>query len=50
MTDNTMTKRKRTYNDLQSVHRKLKIEEQELLNKLEVFWKGNQFLFHILIL
>jgi hypothetical protein len=42
-----MTKEKRTYNDLQSLHRKLKIEEQELLNKLEVVWKGKQFLFHI---
>jgi hypothetical protein len=50
MTDNTMTKEKRTYNDLQSLHRKLKIEEQELLNKLEVFWKGKQVLFHILVL
>ena len=45
-----MTKEKRTYNDLQSLHRKLKIEEQELLNKLEVFWKEKQFLFHILVL
>jgi predicted HAD superfamily phosphohydrolase len=50
MTDNTMTKEKITYNDLQSLHRKLKIEEQELLNKLEVFWKEKQVLFHILVL
>jgi hypothetical protein len=49
-TDTTMTKEKRTYNDLQSLHRKLKIEEQEPLNKLEVFWKGKQFLFNILVL
>jgi hypothetical protein len=39
MTDNTMTIEKRTYNDLQSLHRKLKIEERELLSKLGVFWK-----------
>jgi hypothetical protein len=50
MTDNTMTKEKMTYNDLQSLHRKLKIEGQELLNKLEVFWKGKQFLLHMLVL
>jgi hypothetical protein len=50
MTDNTMTKEKRTYIDLKSLHRKLKIEEQELLKKLEVFWKGKQFLFNILVL
>jgi hypothetical protein len=50
MTDNALNKEKRTYNDLQSLNRKLKIEEQELLNKLEVFWKGKQFLFHILVL
>ena len=29
-TDNTMTKRKRTNNDLQSIHIKLKIEQHEL--------------------
>jgi hypothetical protein len=50
MTDNTMTKWKKTYNDLQSLHRQLRIEEQELLNKLEVFWKGKQFLFNMLVL
>jgi hypothetical protein len=50
MTDNTMTKEKMIYNDQQTLHRKLKIEEQELLNKLEVFWKGKQVLFHMLVL
>ena len=43
MTDNTMTKEKITYNDLQSLHRKLKIEEHEPKNKLEVFWKESSF-------
>ena len=41
-----MTKGKRTYKTL---HKKLKIEEHEpLTNKTKVFWKGKQFLFHIL--
>ena len=49
MTDNTMIKGKRTYHDLQSPHKKLKIEEQELLSKLGVFWKGKQFLLNMLV-
>ena len=32
-----------------TLHRKLKIAGQEPLKNPEVFWNGNQFLFHIFV-